>query len=85
MKMSIAIPMFLLAFLIALLIPSHSQGPEYCPTTLKIPGQCGSNANFECFLAVDGNFGASAMTKNCTCEALPNNERNCHCFIVCRE
>ncbi|GMI97492.1 SCR-like 11 [Hibiscus trionum] len=85
MNKSILIPMLCLALCLALISPSHSQSLKFCPTELKIPGQCGSRGIYECYIAVNAKFGAAAMTKNCSCQPLSNNEQDCKCLIVCQD
>ncbi|KAB2062244.1 hypothetical protein ES319_A10G141400v1 [Gossypium barbadense] len=75
MNKSITIPMICVAFWLALVSPSHSQ-IKFCPTELKIAGQCGIKGGWDCFLAINAKVGASGMAMNCSCQPLPNNERN---------
>ncbi|PPD87531.1 hypothetical protein GOBAR_DD15538 [Gossypium barbadense] len=58
---------------------------KFCPTELKIAGQCGIKGGWDCFLAINAKVGASGMAMNCSCQPLPNNERNCKCMVVCRD
>ncbi|KAG4126083.1 hypothetical protein ERO13_D10G135600v2 [Gossypium hirsutum] len=86
MNKSITIPMLCVAFWLALVSPSHSQGEiKFCPTELKIAGQCGIKGGWDCFLAINAKVGASGMAMNCSCQPLPNNGRNCKCMVVCRD
>ncbi|XVF69298.1 hypothetical protein PTKIN_Ptkin11bG0069800 [Pterospermum kingtungense] len=52
---------------------------------MKIAGTYGENGGFECFLAINGKYGASAMAQRCHCQPLEANERLCKCLIVCQE
>ncbi|KAK5793739.1 hypothetical protein PVK06_034896 [Gossypium arboreum] len=58
---------------------------KFCPTELKIAGQCGIKGGWDCFLAINAKVGASGMAMNCSCQPLPSNERNCKCMVVCRD
>ncbi|KAI8538090.1 hypothetical protein RHMOL_Rhmol09G0074800 [Rhododendron molle] len=81
MMKSTAISMFSFAFFFCLL--ALSRGISFCPAKLKLPGSCGANGNFDCFLEWNSRCGASGMASKCRCDPAPRNQHLCSCQVVC--
>ncbi|KAI8011801.1 hypothetical protein LOK49_LG06G02353 [Camellia lanceoleosa] len=76
-----SLSMLSLIFLFSLLPPSR--GVQFCSQSLKLPGTCGPNATYDCFLAWNAKCGASAITHDCTCAPAAGNQHYCTCQVVC--
>ncbi|TYH90787.1 hypothetical protein ES332_A13G073000v1 [Gossypium tomentosum] len=73
MKKYIAIPILCTLLWLTLLSPSKGD-PKFCPTTMQIVGSCSPNGTFECFEAINAEYGASAMAQRYSCKDLSDNE-----------
>uniref|UniRef100_A0A7N0RCS2 Uncharacterized protein n=1 Tax=Kalanchoe fedtschenkoi TaxID=63787 RepID=A0A7N0RCS2_KALFE len=62
--------------------PSQAQG--LCPVSLTLPGACASDRpTWDCFLSLDGRYGASAMIQKCQCSNAGGGSHICSCLGVC--
>ncbi|KAJ7971183.1 Defensin-like protein [Quillaja saponaria] len=82
MMKNLAVILMLSFVLLALF--SQTQGQiKFCPKQEKLPGTCGQNGGYQCFLDFLAELGASAMPQHCTCHDV-HNQRLCKCDVVCQ-
>ncbi|KAL9675222.1 hypothetical protein QQ045_003423 [Rhodiola kirilowii] len=59
---------------------ASSDQPKLCPVEMKLSGAC--STTWDCFMALNGKYGASAMIQHCQCFNA-RASHVCKCLGVC--